>query len=57
MPAEDKKQISIRVAEAIAYLHKMGISHRDIKTENVIVGSYGDVRVIDFGFATTLSKG
>ena len=37
--------------EAVAHCHKKGISHRDIKLENVIYASPGVVKLIDFGFA------
>ena len=57
LPEYEKKQIAVKIAEAVAYLHQNGISHRDIKTDNVIIGKNGEVKVIDFGFATTLNKG
>lgn len=33
-------------------MHDMGVAHRDLKTENVIMGKNGVVKLIDFGFAT-----
>ena len=57
LPEYEKKQIAVKIAEAVSYLHQNGISHRDIKTDNVIIGKNGEVKVIDFGFATTLNKG
>lgn len=41
----------IGVAQTIAYAHSEKILHRDLKSENVIVGSYGQVTVIDWGLA------
>lgn len=46
------------VFSAVAYLHELGVVHRDIKTENIIVTSEDKgsmvVKIIDFGFSTLL---
>ena len=41
-----------QILEAVAYLHRSGVFHRDLKTENVIVDGQGRVKIIDFGFST-----
>ena len=35
-------------------LHANGICHGDIKPENIYIGSQGEVKLIDFGFAAEL---
>ena len=51
MSLEGFWQIAIPLAEAIGAAHGMGIIHRDLKPGNVIVGSNGRVKVLDFGIA------
>jgi len=44
-------EILLRTADAVAFAHARGIIHRDLKPENVMLGSYGEVLVMDWGLA------
>lgn len=45
------------VARTLAFAHARGIVHGDVKPHNVMVGEFGDVQVIDWGFARALGRG
>jgi serine/threonine protein kinase len=40
-----------RILEAVAFAHAHGVVHRDLKPENIMVGSFGEVYVMDWGVA------
>ena len=42
--------------EGLYYLHSKSIIHRDIKSDNILVNSNGDIKLCDFGYATQLTK-
>lgn len=42
---------ALHVCEAIAYAHHHGVVHRDIKPQNVMLGEFGEVQVMDWGLA------
>ena len=50
---EHVRSFMFQLIDAVHTLHKKGISHRDIKPENIFLTENGDMKLGDFGLATT----
>jgi serine/threonine protein kinase len=47
----ERLRIFQRICETVAFAHAHGVLHRDLKPQNVMVGAYGEVLVLDWGIA------
>ena len=43
------------VCDAVAFAHAHGVIHRDLKPQNIMIGSFGEVLVLDWGVAKILA--
>ncbi|MCX7418896.1 MAG: protein kinase [Planctomycetia bacterium] len=54
---EENIDILLKVADGIAFAHARHVINRDLKPENVMIGEFGEVAVLDWGLALPFGEG
>ncbi|HEY3279021.1 MAG TPA: protein kinase [Gemmatimonadales bacterium] len=57
LPPAEIRRVLAEVGRALAYAHKSGIVHRDIKPDNIMFDEHGHAVVTDFGIAKAATGG
>ncbi|KAI9280786.1 protein kinase [Sporodiniella umbellata] len=48
--------VCLEVLEGLQHLHSNGVIHRDIKSDNILLSPYGEIKLTDFGFCAQLNE-
>ena len=54
LPIEDAIGISKQICEGLVEAHRLGVVHRDLKPQNIMIDKQGDAKIMDFGIARSL---
>ncbi len=52
LPPHELVEVMLKVCDAQAYAHAHGVVHQDIKPDNIMIGDYGNVMLVDWGAAS-----
>jgi serine/threonine protein kinase len=55
LETEHVREFMLQLVDAVAYIHSKGMYHRDIKPENIFLTQSGEMKLGDFGLATSES--
>ena len=54
LPIGKSLSVAKQICEGLAEAHRLGVVHRDLKSNNIMIDKEGNVRIMDFGIARSL---
>jgi hypothetical protein len=51
LSAVEARDVGVKIADALADAHALGVLHRDVKPANLLISRFGDPQLADFGLA------
>jgi predicted ATPase/predicted Ser/Thr protein kinase len=54
LPEEKAAAIARQVGEGLGEAHRLGVTHRDLKPQNIMIDKEGNARIMDFGIARSI---
>ena len=54
LPVGKSISIATQICEGLSEAHRLGVVHRDLKSNNIMIDKEGNVRIMDFGIARSL---
>jgi serine/threonine protein kinase len=52
----ERLDLFLRICDAVSFAHARGVVHCDLKPQNVMIGSFGEVLVMDWGVARRIGQ-
>jgi hypothetical protein len=57
LPRLENLDILLKLSDAVAFAHSRGVIHRDLKPDNIMLGEFGEVLLLDWGLAAAVAPG